>query len=56
MNKETNTILNKILNKMPILEKEPITKLEKWLNRIVTIALALWQAVQYALQHWQNKP
>jgi len=32
------------------------TKLEIWLNRIVTIALAVWQAVQYFLGHWAAKP
>jgi hypothetical protein len=40
---------------MAALEKEPITKLEKWLNRIVTIALAAWQAIQYLLTHFQNQ-
>lgn len=39
---------------MAVLDKEPITKLEKWINRIVTAALAVWQAVQYLLTHWAN--
>jgi len=39
---------------MAFLDKEPITKLEKWINRIVTAAIAVWQAVQYLLTHWQS--
>lgn len=31
---------------MSVLEKVPITKLEKWLNRIITIALAVWETVK----------
>ena len=41
---------------MSLSEKEPITGWEKWLNRIVTIALAAWTAIQYLLVHWQNNP
>jgi hypothetical protein len=41
---------------MSLLEKEPTTKLEKWLNRIVTIAIAAWQLIQYLLAHWQTQP
>lgn len=37
---------------MAALDKVPITNLEKWLNRIVTIAIAAWQAVQYIITHW----
>jgi hypothetical protein len=37
-------------------ENTPITGWEKWLNRIVTIALAAWAAVQYLIQHWAAKP
>jgi hypothetical protein len=48
--------INLINQIMSILEKEPITKLEKWINRIVTAAIAIWQAVQYLLTHWQSKP
>ena len=36
---------------MALTEKEPITKLEKWLNRIVTVALAAWQIIQYIISH-----
>jgi len=38
--------------------KEPtkITGWEKWINRIVTAALAVWQAIQYLLTHWQANP
>jgi hypothetical protein len=37
---------------MSALEPKIPTKLEIWLNRIVTIALAAWSAVQYLLSHW----
>jgi hypothetical protein len=33
-------------------EKVPITKLEKWLNRIVTIALAAWQIISEVIKNW----
>lgn len=36
---------------MAAMEKEPITKLEKWLNRIVTVALGIWQLIQYFISH-----
>lgn len=36
---------------MAALDREPITKLEKWLNRIVTIALAVVEIVKYILTH-----
>jgi len=39
---------------MSVLNKEPITKLEKWLNRIITIALAAWAAIEYLLTNWQK--
>jgi hypothetical protein len=29
---------------------------EKWLNRIVTVALALYNLVQYLLTHWASAP
>jgi hypothetical protein len=32
-----------------LLLKEPVTKLEKWLNRLVTIALAAWQIIQFII-------
>jgi len=34
----------------------PITGWEKWINRIVTVALAAWQAIQYLLTHWASNP
>jgi hypothetical protein len=37
---------------MSLNENAPITGWEKWINRIVTIALATYQAVQYLLSHW----
>jgi hypothetical protein len=36
-------------------EKQPITGWEKWINRVVTLALAVYQAVQYLLTHWANQ-
>jgi hypothetical protein len=47
-------IINIYIN-MAALDKEPITKLEKWINRIATAAIAIWQAVQYLLTHWQSQ-
>lgn len=37
---------------MSLSTKVPITGWEKWINRIVTIALAAYQAIQYLLTHW----
>lgn len=37
---------------MALSDKVPITGWEKWINRIVTIALALYQAIQYIIGHW----
>jgi len=31
---------------MSVLQKVPITKLEKWLTRIIAIALAAWEAIK----------
>lgn len=39
---------------MSLSDKIPITGWEKWINRIVTIALAAYNAVQYLLAHWAN--
>jgi len=33
-----------------------MSKWEKWINRIVTIGLALYEAVQYILTHWASTP
>jgi hypothetical protein len=41
--------------KMAALDPITPTKLEIWLNRIVTIALAGWSAIQYLLGHWSAK-
>jgi hypothetical protein len=37
---------------MAALDKVPITKLEKWLNRIVTIALAVFEIVKEIIKNW----
>ena len=37
---------------MSLKELTPITGWEKWINRIVTIALAAYQAVEYLITHW----
>lgn len=39
---------------MALTEPTPISGWEKWINRIVTAALAVWQAVQYLLTHWAS--
>jgi hypothetical protein len=41
---------------MSLKDNAPITGWEKWINRIVTIALAVYTAVQYLLTHWAAKP
>jgi len=41
-------------NEMKLLIKEPITKLEKWLNRIVTIAIALYEFIKNLPPNWLN--
>lgn len=40
---------------MSLSEEAPISGWEKWINRIVTIALAGWAAIQYLLTHWAAK-
>jgi len=37
---------------MALTEDKKITGWEVWLNRIVTVALAAWSAIQYLLTHW----
>ena len=37
---------------MSLSSKAPITGWEKWINRIVTVGIALYEAVQYLLAHW----
>lgn len=37
---------------MKLLEKTPITNIEKWLNRIVTIALAVFEIVKELIKNW----
>lgn len=39
---------------MSALEKVPITKLEKWLNRIATIALVIIELLDKLLKSWQG--
>lgn len=39
---------------MSLSDPVKITGWEKWINRIVTIALAAYQALQYLLTHWAN--
>lgn len=48
-------IITYTTKKMSLNEKVPITGWEKWINRIVTIALALYEAVQYVITHWAAK-
>jgi len=45
----------KFTNMSNLSEPAPVTGWEKWINRIVTIALALYNAVQYLLTHWATK-
>lgn len=40
---------------MGMTDPAPVSGLEKWLNRIVTIGLAAWSAIQYLLMHWAAK-
>jgi hypothetical protein len=40
---------------MALTDPAPITGWEKWINRIVTIALAVYTAVQYLIAHWPGK-
>jgi hypothetical protein len=40
---------------MKLTEPSKITNVEKWLNRIVTVALALYEGIQYLLTHWAAK-
>jgi len=42
-------------NKDMLNEPAKITGWEKWINRIVTIALAAWQAIEYLLANWHAK-
>lgn len=41
---------------MSLKDSTSITGWEKWLNRIVTIALAAWAAIQYLITHWAAAP
>lgn len=41
-----------IMLDMKLLEKTPITNIEKWLNRIVTIALAVFEIVKELIKNW----
>lgn len=43
------------LYNMALADKKNVTGWETWINRIVTIALAAYQAVQYLLTHWAAK-
>lgn len=43
-------------NMPPLSEPVKITGWEKWINRVVTAALAVWQAVQYLIAHWASNP
>lgn len=40
---------------MALTDKEPISGWEKWINRIVTIALAVGEAIRYLLTHWAKQ-
>ena len=42
--------------KNKLIEKTPISWLEKWLNRLITLALAAAQLIEYIATHWQLKP
>lgn len=35
---------------MSVLQKVPITKLEKWITRIIAIALAAWEAIKTIIE------
>jgi len=41
--------------KMSLLTKEPITRLEKWINRIITIAIAIFEFIRNLPPDWLNK-
>lgn len=41
---------------MALSDPTPVSGWEKWINRIVTIALAAYNFVQYILTHWANAP
>jgi len=43
----------KIFRIMSIFEKVPITNLEKWLNRIVTVAIAVYEILSKLITNWQ---
>lgn len=45
-----------VKRKMALKDNTPITGWEKWINRIVTAALAAWQAIQYLIAHWSVNP
>ena len=47
--------LNIYCNIMALSDKVPITGWEKWINRIVTIALALYTAIQQIIANWPAK-
>lgn len=49
-------ILFTIKTNMALTDPAPITGWEKWINRIVTVALAAWSAIQYLLTHWAASP
>jgi hypothetical protein len=53
MRKFFQLIIN--INVMGLSEETKVTGWEKWINRIVTVALALYNAVQYLLTHWAAK-
>lgn len=42
------------INKMALFNREAPTNLEKWINRIAIIALALWEAIQAIISGWNN--
>jgi hypothetical protein len=43
-------------NMSSLTEPTKITGWEKWINRIVTIALAIQAAIQWLLSHWASNP
>lgn len=41
-----------ILSNMALTDKEPTTKIEKWLLRLGVIGTAIWQLIQFLLNSW----
>lgn len=37
---------------MALTDKEPTTKIEKWLLRLGVIGTAIWQLIQFLLNSW----